>query len=107
MVGTSRRFRPGFRPKKHPTYRHRAEVRSFAEMVDAASGDTLQELVPWLVERVETADKHVVRVVPTPGARPFFAWAEHDTEGQVCAGVAPPDGFEPPTPALGRLRSIH
>jgi hypothetical protein len=21
--------------------------------------------------------------------------------------VAPPDGFEPPTPALGRLRSIH
>jgi hypothetical protein len=22
-------------------------------------------------------------------------------------GLAPPDGFEPPTPALGRLRSIH
>ncbi len=21
--------------------------------------------------------------------------------------LAPPDGFEPPTPALGRLRSIH
>ena len=24
-----------------------------------------------------------------------------------CVGMAPPDGFEPPTPALGRLRSIH
>jgi hypothetical protein len=24
-----------------------------------------------------------------------------------CAAMAPPDGFEPPTPALGRLRSIH
>jgi hypothetical protein len=24
-----------------------------------------------------------------------------------CVAMAPPDGFEPPTPALGRLRSIH
>ena len=26
---------------------------------------------------------------------------------QVGQELAPPDGFEPPTPALGRLRSIH
>ena len=31
---------------------------------------------------------------------PFFTAA-------ALLGVAPPDGFEPPTPALGRLRSIH
>ena len=82
-------------------------MRSFAEMVDSASGDKLQELVPWLIERVETADKHVVRIVPTEPARPFFAWAEQETEGQDCAGVAPPDGLEPPTQALGRPRSVH
>jgi hypothetical protein len=89
-------------------YRRRAaEMRSFAEMVDSASGDKLQELVPWLIARVETANKAVVRIVPTEPARPFFAWAEQEREGQGCVGVAPPDGFEPPTPALGRPRSIH
>lgn len=67
-------------------------MRSFAEMVDAASGDKLQELVPWLIARVETADKHVVRIVPAEPARPFFAWAEHETAETGCAGVVPPDG---------------
>lgn len=76
-------------------YRRRAaEMRSFAEMVDSASDDKLQELVPWLIERVETDEKHVVRIIPTEPARPFFAWAEQE-EG--CAGVAPPDGLEPPS----------
>ena len=64
-------------------------MRSFAEMIDAASGAKLQELVPWLIERVETAEKRVVRIVPTEPARPFFACAEEDD----CAGVAPPDGL--------------
>ena len=85
-------------------YRRRAaEMRSFAEMVDAASGDKLQELVPWLIARVETAERHVLRIVPTEPARPFFAWSEDDD----CASVAPPDGLEPPTRTLGRCRSIH
>lgn len=75
-------------------YRRRAaEMRSFAEMLDSASGDNLQELVPWLIERVETAEKHVVRIVPTEPARPVFAWADQDAEGQECAGVAPPNGL--------------
>jgi hypothetical protein len=86
-------------------YRARAaEMRSFAEMVDSASGDKVQELLPWLIARVETADKQVVRIVPTDAARPFFAWAG---DAGDCAGVAPPDGLEPPTQALGRPRSVH
>jgi hypothetical protein len=67
------------------------------------SSDKLHELLPYLIERVKAADRHVVRIVPTEPARPFFAWAEQ--EG--CAGVAPPDGLEPPTQALGRPRSVH
>lgn len=39
------------------------------------SGEKLQELVPLQIERVETTDKHVVRIVPSEPARPFFAWA--------------------------------
>ena len=70
-------------------------------MVDAASGDKHQELIAWLIERVETDDKHVVRIVPTEPARPFFAWAEQETEGQDCAGVAPPDGLEGAPPHTG------
>jgi len=62
---------------------------------------------PWLIARVETAERHVVRIVPTEPARPFLAWAEHGAEDETCAGVAPPDGLEPPTRTLGRCRSIH
>ena len=60
-------------------------MRSFAEMVDAASGDKLQELIPWLIERGETHDRRVVVIVPAEPARPFFAWADQDD----CVGVAP------------------
>jgi hypothetical protein len=88
--------------------RYRAEARSFAEMVDAASGDKLQELLPLLVARVEARDRRVVRVVPTEPAAPFFRWAAEDAaEGLPAWGVAPPDGLEPPTRTLGRCRSIH
>ena len=59
------------------------------------------------VDRVETTDRQVARVVWTAPARPFFLAAAADAESRALWGVAPPDGFEPPTPALGRLRSIH
>ena len=36
----------------------------------------LQELVAQLVDRIETADRQVTRVVWTPPARPFFAAGE-------------------------------
>ena len=31
----------------------------------------------------------------------------HYVPSSPCSCVAPPEGFEPPTPALGRRRSIH
>ena len=82
--------------------KHRAVVRSMSESVGVASADRLQELVALLVERVDPAGRHVSRVVWTPAARKFFA-----DIAQECAGMAPPAGFEPATPALGRRRSIH
>ena len=83
------------------------QVRSFPETLDAASDEKLRELVALLVERVETADRQLARVVWTAPARPFFAAAAAEAETRALWGEAPPDGFEPPTPALGRLRSIH
>ena len=66
--------------------RYRSEVRSFAETLDAASDEKVRELVALLVERVETADRQVARVVWTAPARPFFA-------GMALLGGAPPDGL--------------
>jgi DNA invertase Pin-like site-specific DNA recombinase len=65
-----------------------------AEVQDALSG---------LVARVVVRDRRVVRIEPVAAARPFFRAADED--GLI--SVAPPDGLEPPTPALGRLRSVH
>jgi hypothetical protein len=85
--------------------RYRSEVRSFAETIDAASPEKLRELVALLVDRVATADRAVMRVIWTGPARPFFLAAA--AEAEDIAGVAPPDGLEPPTQALGRPRSVH
>ena len=51
------------------------------ENIAAASKERLQELVALLVERVETAEQHVVRVEWTAPARPFFAVAHAGGEG--------------------------
>jgi hypothetical protein len=81
--------------------RFRSEVRSFPETVDAASDEKRRELVSLLVERVETADRQVARVVWTPPARPFFKAAAAEAEDRALWGEAPPDGREgsPPTTA--------
>ena len=73
----------------------------------AAAPEKIRELVALLVDRVETVDRAVARVIWTPPARPFFLAAAAEAAERGVLGVAPPDGFEPPTPALGRLRSIH
>ena len=78
----------------------RALVTTFPEAIARANREQLQALLAKLVERVQTADQKVVGVTWVPAARPFFA-----ADGAV--RVAPPDGLEPPTQALGRLRSIH
>lgn len=63
--------------------RHRQLASSLVDAIAAATPDKVQELVALLVERVETANQRVVRVVWVPGARPFFrdVAAEADAEG--------------------------
>jgi hypothetical protein len=56
--------------------RKREILLSMAENIEHATPAQLQELVAQLVERVETADRRVTRVVWTPAARPFFAAGE-------------------------------
>ena len=67
----------------------------------AAMGpERLRQLIGVLVEQIQVTEDGEYTVEPVPAARPFVAAAESLL-------LAPPDGFEPPTPALGRLRSIH
>ncbi len=49
---------------------------SVAENIEHATPAQLEELVAQLVERVETADRRITRIVWTPPARPFFAVGE-------------------------------
>jgi hypothetical protein len=86
--------------------RYRAGVRGFAETLEAGNDEDRGRFVATLVERVEAADREVVRVVWTPEARPFVR-AAAEAEARALWGVAPPDGLEPPTQALGRPRSVH
>ena len=58
-------------------------------------------LIRHIVERVVIADGQVVDVIVRLEARPFFA----DMRERMA--MAPPDGLEPPTQALGRPRSVH
>jgi hypothetical protein len=53
-----------------------------------------------LVDRMKRTNDGEYGIEPVPAARRFFA-----TAGNLV--MAPPDGFEPPTQALGRPRSIH
>ena len=63
-------------------------------MLDGAAPEKIRELVALLVDRVETADRAVARVVWTPPARPFFVAAEAKAAERGVLGVAPPDGLE-------------
>ena len=83
--------------------RTRALVRTLPEAMAGASRDRLQELVAMVVERVEAADKQVTAIVWQPAARPFFEPSAISTLGDM----APLEGIEPPTQALGRPRSIR
>ena len=58
-------------------------------------------LIRHIIERVVIEAGEVRDIEPRLEARPFFA-AMRDR-----MAMAPPEGFEPPTPALGRRRSIH
>ena len=58
-------------------------------------------LIRHIVERVVIEAGEVRDIEPRLEARPFFAGMRDRM------AMAPPEGFEPPTPALGRRRSIH
>jgi hypothetical protein len=81
--------------------RNRRVMVTMAENVERATRPQLAELVQLLVERVQASRRTVdpTTIEWTPPARPVLR--------ACCVAGAPPDGFEPPTPALGRLRSIH
>jgi hypothetical protein len=72
-----------------------------ARNIRNASAEQAQAIMRRIVERVVIEDGEVVAIDIRLEARPYF-----DDLGDEMA-VAPPDGFEPPTPALGRPRSIH
>ena len=59
------------------------------------------QIVRHIDERVVIEDGHVVDIAVRLEARPFF----DDLRSRAL--LAPPDGLEPPTQALGRPRSIH
>jgi DNA invertase Pin-like site-specific DNA recombinase len=77
----------------------RAVAVSVAEALDVALPEQRAELVHLLIEAIPVRDRwvDVDAIAWSPPALPFFA-------GMV---RVPPEGFEPPTPALGRRRSIH
>ncbi len=88
-------------PEKVTTFEAVAEfVSSLRAAMNAATPDKLKELISIVVERVKVTEAGGYEISLVPAARPFFG--THET-----LLLAPPDGFEPPTPALGRLRSIH
>lgn len=75
------------------------------ELWRRATAEERQEIASSLFASVRVRDKRIVEATLARDEYiPLLASAEaHATR----VAVAPPDGFEPPTPALGRLRSIH
>lgn len=79
-------------------------VASVAESLRAAthraSPEQLRELMTTLGERIKPTGGGEYEIEPVAAVRPLLSASDSLL-------LAPPDGFEPPTPALGRLRSIH
>ncbi len=62
----------------------RAVVQSLGDEIAQMTPEGIQQVVALLVERVETSDRHVTRVIWAGAARPFFTADDYT--------VAPPDG---------------
>ena len=82
----------------------------------STGGHRVQDIVAALFCEVHVRDKNgVSATLADPTYAPLIASSEarrlrlvapaDDEDEQV--GLAPPDGFEPPTRSLGRCRSIH
>ena len=80
---------------------HRRQIASLADILDspAATPGDRQAFIGLIVANVAATGSVVdpASIRYSPAVQPFFG---------VPVGE-PPGGFEPPTPALGRLRSIH
>ncbi len=77
---------------------------SLADEMAEMAPDDLAALVAEMVVQVWTRDQQVVSVVPRPDDLAFY---DDEALARSVGVLAPPDGFEPPTHALGRHRSIH
>ncbi len=88
-------------PEKVITFRAVAGiVASLSQAMAAATQEQLKPLIGMLLTRIKVTDDGGCEIEPVPSARPFFA-----AHGSLL--LAPPDGLEPPTQALGRPRSVH
>ncbi len=67
---------------------------------DTALPQELKGLVQMLVVRVTTEQRASLLGRDRAGGTPLLRGAAH-------FAMAPPDGLEPPTQALGRPRSVH
>jgi hypothetical protein len=83
---------------------------------DKANSQERADIVAALFGKVRVRDKAIVSAtLADTQYAPLIASSEARRLRLVApapspdekVGLAPPDGFEPPTPALGRLRSIH
>jgi hypothetical protein len=72
-----------------------------ARIIRDADPEDQQAIIRHIVDRVTIEAGQVVGITVRLEARPFF-----DDLGDRMA-MAPPDGLEPPTQALGRPRSVH
>ncbi len=75
-------------------------VASLRQAIAAATSEQLKSLIGMLPTRVKVTADGRYEIEPVPSAQPFFAPRESLL-------LAPPDGLEPPTQALGRPRSVH
>jgi DNA invertase Pin-like site-specific DNA recombinase len=78
-----------------------ATLLPFADVILGTTPEHQRAIIRHIVERVVIEAGEVRDIEPRLEARPFFAAMRSGM------AVAPPEGFEPPTPALGRRRSIH
>ena len=66
-----------------------------------ATPEHAQAIIRHIVERVTIEAGEVIGIAVRMEARPFFG------DYGTAVVMAPPDGLEPPTQALGRPRSVH
>ena len=78
-----------------------ATLLPMARIIRETTAEHQRAIVQHIVESVEIHAGEVVGIAVRPKCDPFFG-----SYGTAVV-MAPPDGLEPPTQALGRPRSVH